>query len=91
MGIRMALGAQPMGIVYLMTRKGLVFVFLGLILGAVGALLMQRSMSGLFAGTQHGMSMYFGAAATLLAISTASIFFPAYLATRCEPSRNLHD
>lgn len=90
-GIRMALGAQPMGIVYRMTRRGLLFVLAGLIVGALGAVFLSRSMSGLFGGSGEGVLMYCGAAALLLAVSSASIFIPAYLSARRDPSSNLRD
>jgi predicted permease len=90
-GIRMALGAQPMDIVCRMTRRGLLFVLAGLLVGAGGAVLLNRSMSGLFAGTGEGVLMYCGAAALLLVVSAASIFIPAYLSARRDPSSNLRE
>jgi putative ABC transport system permease protein len=91
MGIRMALGAMPMGLVMLMTRKGLVFVVVGLILGAAGFLFLQNATAHLFGGAGNETLIYLGAAVILMLISALSIFIPAYRAARCEPAKILRD
>jgi predicted permease len=91
MGIRLALGAKPSGLVLLMTRRGLVFVAIGLVLGAVGTMGLRQVMLNEFAGSGDAAWTFPFVGIALIVISGVSIFIPAYRAARCEPSAALRD
>lgn len=91
MGIRLALGAEPSGLMLLMTKRGLVFVAIGLVFGVVGSLLLQRAMASEFAGSGDATWTFAVVAVSLIAVAGLSIFIPAYLAARCEPSEALRE
>lgn len=90
MGIRLALGAQPEGLMFLVTRRGLVYVAIGLVLGAGGSILVSRILANSFSGG-NTFWPYVASAAFLLCISGISVLVPAYSASRCEPSKALRD
>ena len=91
MGIRLALGARPSGLVLLMTRRGMVFVLIGLILGVAGSMLLRNIMMSTFSGSSDAMWTYFVCGMILVTISGVSIFIPAYAAANCDPARALRD
>ncbi|HNX05496.1 MAG TPA: FtsX-like permease family protein, partial [Opitutales bacterium] len=91
MGIRLALGAKPSGLVLLMTRRGLAFVVIGLVLGIAGSVFLRNIMMSAFAGGGEAVWTYLLCALILIVISGVSIFIPAYGAANCDPSRALRD
>ncbi len=91
MGIRLALGAKPMGLVLLMTRKGLLFVAIGLALGAFGSFFLRSALIGTFGTSSEAPWTYAACALVLLSIAGISIFLPAFSAARCDPARALKD
>jgi putative ABC transport system permease protein len=86
-GIRMALGATPDHVVWLMLREGLALVAAGGLMGIAGTLALTRLLSGfLAAGIDPLEPLAFVAIlTTLLVTAAASIFFPSRRAARVDP------
>jgi putative ABC transport system permease protein len=85
-GIRLALGAQPRGILKLVMRQGAQLTLAGLALGMGGALALTRLMASLLFGTQSRDPFIFVTVATLLAIvALLACYIPARRATRVDP------
>jgi putative ABC transport system permease protein len=85
-GVRMAIGAAPSQIVWLVLRRGLGQIAWGLVIGAAASVALARVMPG---GLQ-GMSAYDPVAlacivALLAAVSVAACVLPARRATRVDP------
>ena len=86
LGVRLALGAQPRDIRWLILRQGLVLAGLGLSLGAVAGLAVARLLASLLVGTSSAdlvtwllvPSLLFGAA-------LAACWLPACRAARVDP------
>lgn len=85
-GIRLALGAQPSGVLRMVLRQGMALVLLGLSIGVAGALLLTRLMTGLLVGVPPTDPLTFLAVSlVLLAVAAAACFVPARRATAVEP------
>jgi predicted permease len=89
-GIRVALGAQPLGVLAMVLRDGMTLVGLGLALGAVAALGLTRLASSLLWGVSTADALtYFVLAAALTAVALVAIIIPARRATRVDPMQAL--
>jgi predicted permease len=90
MGIRMALGATPRGIAFLVVRHGLLIAAAGLLLGIVGAFVVSRLMRSLLfgVGTTDPMTYLF-VAALVGGTALAATYIPARRASRLDPMRSL--
>jgi predicted permease len=85
-GIRLALGAQPRGILRLIMRQGAQLTLAGLALGIGGALALTRLMANLLFGIQSRDPFIFIIVATLLAlVALAACYIPARRATKVDP------
>ena len=85
-GVRMALGASPGSVLWLMVRRGLVLTSLGLALGVAGAIASMRLVSGmLFEVTPHDLSTFTGVIASLALLSLLATYLPARRAARVDP------
>lgn len=85
-GIRMALGAQPSGIMRLVLRHGAVLTGLGLGIGFVIAFLLSKALSSLLFGVDRFDVVSFLAVAALLGLMTfLATFLPARRATKVDP------
>jgi len=85
-GIRMALGAQRSGILWLILRQGLVLAAVGLVAGTTAAIALTRLISGLLFGVTPADPLTFAAvAAILLAVAVAATLLPALRATGIDP------
>lgn len=85
-GIRMALGATRAGILKMVMRQGMTLVLLGLGVGGVGALALNRLMKALLFATPGVDPMTFAAVSSLLIIvAGAACFIPAMRATSIDP------
>jgi putative ABC transport system permease protein len=89
-GIRLALGARPSGILSTMLRQSLISVSIGLTLGTLGSLFLTRVLSKLLFGISRYDPLTFGfVALTLLLVAMCACYFPAARATRMDPAATL--
>jgi predicted permease len=90
MGIRLALGAQPSDVRWLVLRQGFTIVGVGLAVGvAAVALLMPIVRSTLFGVAALDFSTIAAVVVVLLATSTAALWLPALWASRVPPASTL--
>jgi ABC-type antimicrobial peptide transport system permease subunit len=89
-GVRMALGASPRSIVrWVLARAGLL-AGLGVAAGLVGAVGVTRLLRGALYGVAPVDPLVFGGLALFLpAVVLAAAYFPAWRASRLEPTRAL--
>jgi putative ABC transport system permease protein len=85
-GIRMSLGARPGDIMKLMAGKGLRPVFLGVVIGLVGAILTTRVISTLLFDVSALDPYVFAAVPIgLLAVALLAVYIPARRAVKVDP------
>jgi putative ABC transport system permease protein len=86
MGIRLALGAPPRGLLRMVLREGLILAGAGIIAGAIGALALTRYLESLLYTIKPADPMVFSSVAAILALAAmAGCYFPASRATRVDP------
>jgi ABC-type antimicrobial peptide transport system permease subunit len=91
-GIRMALGAQPGQIVRLVSARIAVLVSLGLAIGIGLSLWASRFVSSLLYGVQPRDAQTLGTAVLVLAaVGGLSGWFPAWRASRLDPTEVLRE
>ena len=89
-GIRMALGATPRGILNLILQRGMAMALIGVAAGAVLALAAARLMRSMLFGIAATDPLTFAAITSLLVLVTLlAIFFPARRAARTDPMISL--
>ena len=92
LGLRMALGAGASDLLRMVMSQGLTLTAGGLVLGAVAALGLTRSIGNLLYKVSPRDPLAFGVAFVVMTIaSLAACFFPAWRATRTDPVRALRD
>jgi putative ABC transport system permease protein len=86
-GIRMALGAQPRGIVWLFVRNGLILACAGAVLGLVGAFALITTL-GRILPALPGKDPWatIGAAIVLVVVAIIACWLPAQRTTRIDPT-----
>ena len=85
-GLRIALGAQPGGLVRLVIRKGMELALAGCALGIAGALIVARVMSSIVFGVSTRDPVAFASAlALILAAAFLAAMLPARRATKVDP------
>ncbi|TAK71912.1 MAG: FtsX-like permease family protein [Dehalococcoidia bacterium] len=85
-GVRLALGARPAGIRWLILRRALALIGIGTALGLTGAVVWMRALSGmLFSVTAFDPATFAGVAAVLATAGTAATLGPAYRASHVDP------
>jgi putative ABC transport system permease protein len=85
-GVRMALGAQPLDILRLILQQGMGLVFIGVALGLAGAWAVTRVMGSLLYEVSASDPLTFFSVALLLTlIALLASFIPAYRATKVDP------
>ncbi|HKG21672.1 MAG TPA: FtsX-like permease family protein, partial [Blastocatellia bacterium] len=85
-GIRMALGAQRSSVLRMIMRQGMRLIFLGLLVGLVGAMALTRLMTFLLFGIQPtDFLTYLAVSLVLLGSAAAACFVPARKATTIDP------
>jgi predicted permease len=85
-GIRMAVGAKPGSVVWLILRETLILLAIGAVLGAAAAMALARIVAHSMYGvsTADPLTIAF-AAATLTVVALAAAFIPALRAARIDP------
>jgi ABC-type antimicrobial peptide transport system permease subunit len=90
LSIRIALGAQPRDLQWLVVRQGLTLTIAGDVIGAAGALALGRTLSGLLYGVAAADLVSFSAAMLLaLVTALAACWLPARRAAALNPSDGL--
>jgi putative ABC transport system permease protein len=85
-GVRMALGAQRLQVSWLILKRGLVQLTIGLALGLAGALALSRVLQGVLFDVTPSDPITFAATTIILSlISIAACLLPAIRATRIDP------
>jgi putative ABC transport system permease protein len=91
-GIRMALGATPGGILKIMLSRGLIQLTLGLAIGGAGAAAATGFLSGaLFQVSTHDPLVFTSITALLASIGLFACWLPARRAARLDPTTALRD
>ena len=86
-GLRMALGARPAGVVALVVRQGATPAAVGLVVGLGVALLLTRVLSKLLFGIGPRDPLSFASVAfVLLGVAVAASYIPARRAARVDPA-----
>ena len=86
LGIRLALGAQPGLVIWLVMREVLVLLAIGLAIGIPAAMLLGRYVSSQLYGIQAHDPVIAGATTVLLTlVSAAAGFIPAHRASCIDP------
>jgi putative ABC transport system permease protein len=86
-GLRMALGARPAGVVALVVRQGVTPAAFGLVVGLGMALLLTRVLSKLLFGIGPRDPLSFASVAlVLLGVAVAASYLPARRAARVDPA-----
>jgi putative ABC transport system permease protein len=85
-GVRMALGAQPQQVVWLIVRRSLVQLAFGLTAGMAGAFGVGKLLESLLVqiSTRDPVTLL-SIAAVMIAVSLAACFWPARRATQLDP------
>jgi putative ABC transport system permease protein len=85
-GIRMALGAQRLNVLFLFMRDGAFVAIVGIALGVMGAAATARLLANMLFGVPPKDSVTFAAVSTaLLVVCLAATYFPARRATKVDP------
>lgn len=85
-GVRMALGAQPVSVLSMVMTQGMRVAIAGLTVGLASALAAQRLLKTLLYGVTGTDPLTFAAIAVLLvAVALGACFFPARRAARVDP------
>jgi putative ABC transport system permease protein len=90
LSVRMALGARPGDVLWLVVRQGLWLALMGGVGGAIGALAVARAMSSLLYGVSSGDAAAFVVAIVLaLGTALAACILPARRAAALDPLEGL--
>jgi len=84
-GIRMAIGAEPMQILRMVFRQGLLIVLIGLAVGIVAAFASARVLKGLLVVSATDPAAYISVAAALTLVALAACYIPARRAAKVDP------
>jgi predicted permease len=92
MGVRIALGLTPRGVLAHLMRDGARLGLVGLAIGLAGAFVLARSMAGVLPGVSPGDPLTFTAVpAALIAVVIVATFVPARRAARLDAVTALRD
>ena len=91
-GIRMALGAAPSGVVRLVLWRVSILVAIGVLVGAAASVWLARFVETLLYGLEpRDPVTLVSAAITLAAVGALAGWLPAYRASRIDPAQVLRD
>jgi putative ABC transport system permease protein len=86
-GVRMALGAQPRQVWWLILRRGLLQLAVGVVLGLAGAVGVGRLIQSMLVQTSPADSVTLASiVALLIVVGIAACLWPARQATRLDPA-----
>ena len=95
-GIRLALGAERLHVLWLVLREGTLLVVTGAVIGAAGAFALSRALSALDPGLARVLGAYVGdrvllvgAPMLLVAAALLACAVPAWRAVRIDPASTL--
>ena len=89
-GVRVALGASPGGILALIVRKGMTLTGIGLVIGLSGAAMASQTLVTLLFGVSRlDPVTYFGVIALMAAVSLIACWVPAWRAAQVDPAITL--
>jgi ABC-type antimicrobial peptide transport system permease subunit len=92
LGLRMALGAGTKDLMRLVLSRGLLLTASGVAIGVVGAVVLTHLMSNMLYKVSPRDPVAFGSALAVITIaSLAACFFPAWRATRIDPTQALRE
>jgi putative ABC transport system permease protein len=85
-GLRMAIGAQPSGVLRLIVRQGMTVAMAGIAAGLVAALGVSRVLAALLYGIQpRDPATFLSVAAVLAVVALFACYIPARRAARLDP------
>jgi predicted permease len=85
-GVRMALGAEPLEVIRLVLEQGGKIALLGILIGVIGALSIERVLSSLLFGVTATDPVTFALATLLLClVALAACYIPARRAANVDP------
>jgi predicted permease len=91
-GIRMALGAEPSNVVFLVLRRGVALTVAGIVVGVVLAIAAMRLAAGLLVGVRPDDPVAIAGSALFLgAIAMVASYLPARRATKVDPMVTLRE
>jgi ABC-type antimicrobial peptide transport system permease subunit len=89
-GVRSALGAQPLDIVGMVVRQGVGLAGVGLLLGLAAATIASRAVNALLFGVSHlDATTYVSVVALLATAALVASALPAFRAARIDPAMTL--
>jgi len=84
-GIRMAIGAEPIQILRMVFRQGLLIVAIGLVVGIAAAFASARVLKGFLVVSATDPTTYITVAAALTLVALCACYIPARRATKVDP------
>jgi len=91
-GIRIALGADPITVRFLVIRRGVVLASLGVITGAIGGWMLTRVLQVVLNDVKPSdPSVFISTAISVVVVAVAASYLPARSAARVEAIVVLHD
>jgi predicted permease len=92
LGLRMALGAETKDLIRLVVSRGLLLTASGAAIGIVAAIVLTHLMGNMLYKVSPRDPLAFGSALAVITIaSLAACFFPAWRATRIDPTQALRE
>ncbi|HEY6155671.1 MAG TPA: ABC transporter permease [Candidatus Udaeobacter sp.] len=92
LGLRMALGAETKDLIRLVVSRGLLLTASGAAIGIVAAIVLTHLISNMLYKVSPRDPLAFGSALAVITIaSLAACFFPAWRATRIDPTEALRE
>lgn len=89
-GIRMALGARPFDVLFMIEKQALVLVLVGIAIGTAGSLVLARSIATLLYSTSpYDPTTFVGMALLFLITALVSGLWPARRAAGIDPANTL--
>jgi ABC-type antimicrobial peptide transport system permease subunit len=90
LSVRMALGARPRDVVWLVVRQGLWLALVGAGIGVIGAFALGRTLSSLLFGVSSGDALAFAVAlGVALVTAVGACLLPARRAAALDPLQGL--